>query len=145
MKQKLLVLTAWLIFNLMIGLFLSVNIGGIVTVRAQDLTPPIITIISPEDTTYFTTSVDLNFIINEETDWIGYSLDGTTNISISGNITLSGLSIGSHNVAVYANDTALNTGTATVDFNIFFIDFTAPIITVISPEEGVIYTKKMLN
>lgn len=35
---------------------------------------------------------------------VGYSLDGESNATVSGNTTLSGLSNGEHNVIVYAND-----------------------------------------
>jgi hypothetical protein len=50
------------------------------------------------------------FTVSETTSWIGYSLDGQMNVTITGNITLSGLSEGSHSLIVYANDTAGNVG-----------------------------------
>jgi len=50
---------------------------------------------------------------------MAYSLDGQANVTVTGNITLSGLSEGSHNLVVYANDTAGNTGLSeTVYFTI---------------------------
>ena len=67
--------------------------------------PPVIIILSPGNTTYLSTSVDLKISISETTDWIGYSLDGAANVTITGDTTLPGLSIGSHNIIVYANDT----------------------------------------
>jgi parallel beta-helix repeat protein len=76
----------------------------------KDTTPPAITIISPQNITYTTSSVPLTFTINEPTSWIGYSLDGQANVTISGNTTLTGLSEGSHNIIVYANDTSGNMG-----------------------------------
>ena len=133
-KIKFFALTIWFLFNLILGIFLSANLVGIMKVNAQDLTPPEVTIISPEATTYFTISVDLNFTVNEETDWIGYSLDSADNITITGNVTLTDLSDGTHNVAVYANDTALNTGMSDVDFTVSIPDTTPPIITIDSPE-----------
>lgn len=77
---------------------------------APDTTPPTITILSPANTTYSTTSVPLTFTINEPTSWIKYSLDGKANVTITGNITLTSLANGSHNVIVYANDTSGNVG-----------------------------------
>jgi len=79
-----------------------------------DTVAPSITVISPENTTYTTNSVSLNFTVNEPTSWIGYSLDGQANVTVTGNTTLSGLSDGSHSLIVYANDTAGNTGASEI-------------------------------
>ena len=75
-----------------------------------DVTPPTIEILSPENTTYTTNTVDLTFTISEPAFWIGYSLDGQANITITGNTVLNGLAEGSHNIIVYANDTSGNMG-----------------------------------
>lgn len=68
--------------------------------------PPVIVVLSPLNTTYISTSVDLILIISKPTGWIGYSLDGAANVTITANTTLTDLSLGSHNIIVYANDTA---------------------------------------
>ena len=83
-------------------------------------TPPRISLISPEkNATYGINNVSLTFTVSEPTSWIGYSLDGQANATITGNTTLSGLPDGSHNLVVYANDTAGNIGTSeTVYFSI---------------------------
>ncbi|MFZ7137021.1 MAG: hypothetical protein ACOWW1_01170 [archaeon] len=67
--------------------------------------PPIITVsISlPENKTYTTNEISLTFATNNQTS-IVYSLDGTTNVSITENATLTGLSNGVHNLVVYALD-----------------------------------------
>jgi hypothetical protein len=75
-----------------------------------DTTPPRISIRAPLDRTYNATDVPLNFIVREPVSWMGYSLDAQANVTISGNTTLSELSYGSHNLTVYATDTAGNTG-----------------------------------
>jgi len=74
--------------------------------------PPVVTIISPEEKTYYTTSVPLNYTVEDEgyPDWVGYSLDGDANETLTGNITLSGLSYAPHSITVYANDTSGNEG-----------------------------------
>ena len=67
-----------------------------------------ITILSPTERTYASQCVRLTFIVEPEgteLDWIGYSLDGGANVTISGNTTIGGLSAGDHTIVVYANDT----------------------------------------
>jgi hypothetical protein len=98
-----------------------------VNVTVFDITPPEVTIISPVDrVTYESTSVDLIYTVNEPTKWVGYSLDGAENITISGNIILEKLENGPHNVTVFAVDLSGNKGSSTVDFGVFAI---APTIT----------------
>ena len=90
-----------------------------IEIRPVDTTPPAITILSPENKTYTTTSIPLTFTVNETASWMGYSLDGGLNITITGNTTLTELSDGVHSLAIYANDTAGNMGASdTVYFTI---------------------------
>jgi len=77
-----------------------------------DTTPPTLSILSPENKTYAANDVLLNFTLSEPTSWIGYSLDGQTNVTVGGNTTLAGLSDGSHTLTVYAKDMAGNAGTS---------------------------------
>jgi parallel beta-helix repeat protein len=84
-----------------------------------DANAPSITIQSPENRTYNTTSLDLNFAVNKPTIWMGYSLDGDENVTVIGNTTLAGLSAGLHNVTVYAKDEFGNIGASeTVVFTV---------------------------
>jgi hypothetical protein len=89
-----------------------------------DTTPPTIQIISPQNTTYAANDVDLTFIIDEPTYWIGYSLDGQANVTSNGNTILTSLGEGSHNIIVYANDTYGNMGFSNIVY--FTIDTTSP-------------------
>jgi len=76
-------------------------------------------LVCPENETYAAASVPLNFAVYKPTSWIGYSLDGHDNVTITGNTTLTQLSNGLHKVTVYANDTFGNTGASkTIYFNI---------------------------
>lgn len=84
----------------------SVTIGNVVTA-------PTTSILSPEDVTYNVTSVPLTFTVDQPTSWMGYSLDGQSNITISGNTTLTGLTDGVHNVVVFANNTLNVMGVST--------------------------------
>ena len=78
---------------------------------AVDCVAPSITITSPiNNTTYNTTSVALNYTVNEKTDWISYSLDGQPNVTITGNTTLANLSVGWNTITVFASDIAGNVG-----------------------------------
>jgi len=84
-----------------------------------DSIPPNITILSPEAKTYNSSVVPMNFTVNKTTSQISYSLDGQQNITTTGNMTLTGLSNGLHNVTVYANDEAGNVGASqTINFTI---------------------------
>jgi hypothetical protein len=93
-----------------------------------DSGPPILKILEIGPNTS-SQQVPLNFTINEPASWMAYSLDQQTNITISGNTTLAGLSGGSHSLIVYANDTVGNMGVSeTIKFTI------ALVIHVLSPE-----------
>jgi hypothetical protein len=76
-------------------------------------------ILSPKNMIYNGSSVLLQFKIgNSSVSWIGYSLDGKTNVTITGNTTLTGLTYGEHSVTVYTNDTYGNMGASeTIHFN----------------------------
>lgn len=82
-----------------------------------DTTPPIIESFSVENRTYKTTEIPLNFQVNEPTSSIIYCLDNKSNVTIAGNTTLSGLSVGAHNLTVYAWDAVGNIGESqNIDF-----------------------------
>lgn len=79
---------------------------------------PDVSVLSVENTTY-SGNVTLNFTVNKPTSWIGYSLDGLDNVTVTENTTLTGLSSGLHSVTVYAKDEFNNTGTSeTISFTI---------------------------
>jgi len=81
--------------------------------------PPAIHVVSPESKTYDASSVSLVFTVNKPVVWIGFSLDGQDNITITGNTTLAGLTNGLHNVTVYAKDELENTGVSeTITFSV---------------------------
>jgi hypothetical protein len=75
-----------------------------------DTTPPIIAIFSVENRTYKKTEIPLNFEVNEPTSSIIYCLDNKSNVTIAGNTTLTGLSVGAHDLTVYAWDAVGNIG-----------------------------------
>ena len=113
----------------------STSYSDTITLVSPDTTPPTIIIISPaEGVTYTSKNVDLIFTVDEEVSWIGYSLDGAVNVTITKNSTLSSLSKGAHNITVYANDTAGNMASSILVNFSFQIDENAPTILISSPE-----------
>ena len=80
---------------------------------------PRVEILSPENNTCNDAEISLELTVNTSTSWVGYSLDNQSNITLTGNSTLTGLAEGSHNLIIYANDTLGNMGKSeTVYFTI---------------------------
>lgn len=71
-----------------------------------DTTPPIFTLLSPENRTYDISNVQLVFTFNEPVSKVWYALDGKDRIGIEGNTTLPDLPNGAHKVTVYATSTS---------------------------------------
>ena len=78
-----------------------------------DLTPPIITILSPINTTYATEMIDLNAFSSED-GYSWYSVNGRANITIDPERRVR--VPGTATVFVYYNDSAGNVGSASVSF-----------------------------
>ena len=84
-----------------------------------DATPPKVSILSPENKTYDSSDVPLNFTVSESASLIKYNLNGQDNSTLYENTTLTGLPIGGHNLTIYAWDVAGNLGASeTVVFNV---------------------------
>jgi hypothetical protein len=98
----------------------SVPLNGISEVTSFTVVkPPVVDVISPVDQIYDETAVSLTFAVNKPVVWMGCSLDGGDNVTVTGNVTLSGLSSGSHNVTFYAKDSFGIVGTSeTVYFSV---------------------------
>jgi hypothetical protein len=80
---------------------------------------------SPQNKTYTANNtVPLTFIIDGSASWIGYSLNGQTNATITGNTTLPTLPDGRHNLVVYTSDTYGNIISSPT--TLFVVDTTAP-------------------
>lgn len=103
-----------------------------IVIQRLEIEPPIITVLSPENKTYPSKDVALTLTFNKPTFWIGYSLDSQSNVTISGNTTLTGLSEGPHSITVYANDTGENMGYS--DPVHFSVDTVNPVVEILAPE-----------
>ncbi len=88
-----------------------------------DLTHASITVFSPENTVYSTSSVELKYSIFDVSmiTSINYSLDGGSNITLTENTTLYSLSNGSHTLMLHVKDEAGYVATSTIAFNIDII------------------------
>ncbi|MBW6461790.1 MAG: VCBS repeat-containing protein [DPANN group archaeon] len=122
--------------------------GEYLTNFIVDTSPPNITIISPKNRSY-TSSVWFNLSVTDirGTDWCGYSLDNTANITLS-NDTLtnfydvnSSMTEETHTVIFYCNDTAGKLNYTTEYFN---IDLTLPTITLDAPVNNTVITEPPL-
>ena len=99
-----------------------------------DTVPPVITIGSPANSTYYTGAIDINATVNERVGRVFWSLDlapnGTTTNDTEFHYTNlsaehAAIADGHHTIYFYANDTSNNNGTANVSF---IVDTTPPVI-----------------
>jgi hypothetical protein len=96
----------------------EINSSSYVVDFRLDTVSPLISL-PLENKIYYSSDVPLDFIVSEPVSQITYSLDGQENVTTAGNTTLAGLSMGTHNVTVYAWDTAGNMGASpTVTFTV---------------------------
>ncbi len=84
-----------------------------------DTTSPKVSVLSLENMTIDSSDVSLNFSLSEKASLVRYSLDGQKKLILYGNVTLTGLFNGRHNITVYAWDVAGNLGVSkTVFFDV---------------------------
>ncbi len=86
--------------------------------------------------------IDIRFSVNAPADWVGYSLDGSANVTLTGNTTFSVPGEGQHTMEVYANDSYGNTAYDSVHFTVSVpenppsggndVDFVSPSVYIIS-------------
>jgi hypothetical protein len=111
-----------------------------------DSVPPVITIISPQNITYNTTSIPLNVSANEAISNWKYSLNGGTNSTFTQYTATTANAIinasqGANNITVYALDGAGNWNSRRIDFS---IDSVPPVIMISSPQNS-LYNKTNIS
>jgi hypothetical protein len=89
-----------------------------------DIVPPNISVLSPTNSTFDSSGVPLNFVIDDSVSHISYVLDGIENVTVGGNTTLTKLTNGEHSVTVYLTDKAGNTGVSELVY--FTVDMPGP-------------------
>jgi hypothetical protein len=114
------------------------NVGASQTKIFTVAIPPRIIILSPTNQTYDKSNILLKFTIDKPVTWIGYSIDGQTNVTTVGNGTIANLTYGSHNMSLYASDSFGNLVSQTVNFTVekpqtetFGSTFVVAVITII--------------
>lgn len=107
-----------LIHNLIITSTVYRVMGSSTVNFTIDTSPPKISKISMENETFNSTTVPLSFNVNEETSQLSYSIDNQEKVTIYGNTTLTNLTEGTHNLEIYANDSAGNIAVSTANFTI---------------------------
>jgi hypothetical protein len=110
-----------------------------------NVTPPTITVLSPENKTYASNDVPLTFYSNQPVQWMCYAIDNGLNVTITGNTTLPQLPDGFHNITVYATDPAFNTGASnTVYFGSFAVDTVPVNVSIQSTQNSTFNTNSVL-
>jgi hypothetical protein len=101
---------------------------------AVDTIAPKITVFSPKNMTYDSSIISTDFKVEELFSKCSYRLDGQDNVTTTGNMTLTGLLNGEHNITIYATDTAGNTGSSeTIYFTIAMPEsFPTVVVVVVS-------------
>jgi hypothetical protein len=102
-----------------------------------DLTPPRISIYSPENKTYGADAIPLNFSTSEQVSYMEYRLDGVAHVMVSGmvsakRVSLKGLPNGTHYILAYATDWFGHSGSSETVY--FTVDTRQPHISIVSPE-----------
>jgi len=96
-----------------------------------DTLPARISFLSPQNATYYTKNIAINFTLDEPVSNLSLSFDGKERTKIAGNITLFGVPYGSHSVIVYATDMVGNFGSSETVYFIVAEPFpTVPVIVV---------------
>lgn len=106
---------------ILIALISNVSVLVIKPVLAQSNTAPTVSIVFPTNNTVFNesfgtpiVSFQLTYETNNTLSWVGYSIDGGNNITVTGNNTYVERSLvngGYHTLTLYANDTDGNWAT----------------------------------
>jgi hypothetical protein len=85
---------------------------------APEKTLPEISLESPLNLTYNSSSVPLTFIVDKTIATASFSLNNQPNVTVTGNTTIDNLPNGAYNLTVYATDTYGNVGNQTVNFTV---------------------------
>ncbi len=85
----------------------------------------------------------ISFENNTNLDWIGYSIDGQMNKTISGNSTIKFPNEGLHKIQLFCNNTLGETYQSAIRY--FLIDSTMPTLNILSPIDDVFFADSPPN
>jgi hypothetical protein len=135
-----------------VGMYYTTDVNQQYITFGYGTVPPTIAVVSPMTKAYNETDVSLVFSVNKPAVWFGYSLDGQENVTVAGNITLTTLANGLHNLTVYANDTSGNMGESeTITFTVEIpqepfpwlpVSAVSVVVAVVAAVTVVVYFKK---
>jgi hypothetical protein len=109
----------------------------VLTVFSENPPSETIKVLSPENKTYNTPDVPLEYMANQIFFTVTYSLDGQANQTITGNTILNGLTEGSHSIVVYIESTPENiTASKTIYFTISLANNETKIFTPQTESDG---------
>lgn len=102
----------------------------VLTLFSENLPSEVIKVLSPENRTYNTPDVPLEYMVNKIFYTATYSLDGQANQTIIGNTVLTGLIEGPHSIVVYIEAAPENiTASKTIYFTVSLVDNETKIFT----------------
>ncbi len=116
------------IYNLVIVYYDGVEV---LVVAVENPLSSVIKVLSPQNTTYNSAEVPLEYKLNSIFYTTKYSLDGQENQTFIGNTVLTGLSDGPHSIVVYAESPLDN---SSVSETIYFTVASAKGISILSPQ-----------
>ena len=127
--------------------YTSFEINNSITVNfIVDTVLPVVSVLSPENMAYPDYDVNLSCLFNEEIAKTSYSLDGQDNMTFNGDIILTDLQAGDHQLIVYSEDLAGNIGSSeTIYFSIEPFPTTLAVASIAIAAVGVgifVYFKK---
>ncbi len=146
--------SATLVSVFSISLIAGIFLAGLAA--ANPIVPSDIEAYSPQNKIYYSSDVEVEFIAPSRYVFprlnftlFSYVLDGGSNVTVSGNTTLTGLSWGTHSLIIYGEDGEGNSGSSrTVNFDVFlptvWIDLivTAAVATVLAAVVALVHLKK---
>ncbi len=105
-----------------------------------DTIAPVISSISIENKTYYSADLPLSFKVDDKTSQLQYSIDNQSNVTLTSNTTIVGLTDGSHTVVVYAIDSFGNVGIQAVTFTVTPFPITIVVASAIALVVGISMT-----
>jgi hypothetical protein len=98
-----------------------------------DTASPRVSVLTPQNQTYPSSEIPLDFTVDKPVSWVGYSIDGAATVTVSANTTLMGLAEGLHTLTVYAGNTGKS---ETITFNV--ATFPTVLVAVSTVASGVV-------
>ncbi len=83
-----------------------------------DTISPTISALSIENSTYYSSELPLSFNVDDKNPRLQYCIDNQSNITLTSNTTLNGLTEGTHRITIYAMDSFDNISSQTITFTV---------------------------